>query len=190
MSHQNPTDKELIELAAKAAGHEGKWQRNTDFIEECYYFEIPYNNQGVMTGFEWNPLREAGDALRLAVKLQLEIRPGPGAVSVSNVCYGDPLSFVWSMEMQGKAKLAEATQSRQIQIEQARSEREAAVLRAEAIAIVGKAAKDFPEYRLQEFLGAFAEALKEGNINQIMYVPTEANIPITEATRIRQAGVE
>ena len=28
-------------------------------------------------------------------------------------------------------------------------------------------------------------ALKEGNINQIMYVPTEANIPITEATRIR-----
>ena len=97
---------------------------------------------------------------------------------------------VWSMEMQGKAKLAEATQSRQIQIEQARSEREAAALRAEAIAIVGKAAKEFPEYRLQEFLGAFAEALKEGNINQIMYVPTEANIPITEATRIRQAGVE
>lgn len=97
---------------------------------------------------------------------------------------------VWSMEMQGKAKLAEATQSRQIQIEQARSEREAAALRAEAIAIVGKAAKEFPEYRLQEFLGAFAEALKEGSINQIMYVPTEANIPITEATRIRQAGVE
>ena len=97
---------------------------------------------------------------------------------------------VWSMEMQGKAKLAEATQSRQIQIEQARSEREAAALRAEAIAIVGKAAKEFPEYRLQEFLGAFAEALKEGNINQIMYVPTEANIPITEATRIRQAGAE
>ena len=97
---------------------------------------------------------------------------------------------VWSMEMQGKAKLAEATHSRQIQIEQARSEREAAVLRAEAIAIVGKAAKEFPEYRLQEFLGAFAEALREGNINQIMYVPTEANIPITEATRIRQAGAE
>ena len=97
---------------------------------------------------------------------------------------------VWSMEMQGKAKLAEATQSRQIQIEQARSEREAAALRAEAIAIVSKAAKEFPEYRLQEFLGAFAEALKEGNINQIMYVPTEANIPITEATRVRQAGAE
>lgn len=96
MSHQNLTDKELIELAAKAAGHEGKWQRDTNFVQERYYFEfLLYNNQGMMTGFEWNPLREAGDALRLAVKLQLEIRPGPGAVSVSNVCYGDPLSFVW-----------------------------------------------------------------------------------------------
>ena len=90
---------------------------------------------------------------------------------------------VWSMEMQGKARLAEATQSRQIQVEQARGEVEAAKMRAEAISIVGKAAKDFPEYRQQEFIGAFAEALKEGNINQIMYVPTEANIPITEAGR-------
>ena len=95
MSHQNPTDKELIELAAKAAGHEGEWQRDTNFVQERYCFEISYINQGMMTGVEWNPLREDGEALRLAIKLQLEIRPGPGAVSVSNVCYGDPLSFVW-----------------------------------------------------------------------------------------------
>ena len=92
---------------------------------------------------------------------------------------------VWSMEMQGKAKLAEATQSRQIQVEQAKAEKEAAVLRAEAIAIVGEAAKNFPEYRQQEFIGAFAEALKEGNIEQIMYIPTEAGIPLTEATRLQ-----
>jgi hypothetical protein len=37
-----------------------------------------------------------------------------------------------------------------------------------------QAAQDFPEYRTQEFIGAFAEALKEGKIAQIMYVPTEA----------------
>jgi peptidyl-tRNA hydrolase len=47
--------------------------------------------------------------------------------------------------MQGKARLAEATQSRQIQVEQARGEVEAAKMRAEAIAIVGQATKDFPE---------------------------------------------
>ena len=47
-------------------------------------------------------------------------------------------------------------------------------------------AKDFPEYRTQEFIGAFADALREGKITQIMYVPTEANIPITEATRLNK----
>lgn len=95
---------------------------------------------------------------------------------------------VWSMEMQGKAKLAEATQSRQIQIEQAKAEKEAATLRAEAIAIIGKAAKEYPEYRQQEYIGAFAEALKEGKMQQIIYVPTEANIPILEATRSHTGG--
>ena len=88
---------------------------------------------------------------------------------------------VWAQEMIGKAKLAEATQSRQIQIEQAKAEKESAEYRAKAIEIVGKMAKKYPEYRQQEFIGAFAEALKEGNIQQIMYIPTEAGIPITEA---------
>ena len=92
---------------------------------------------------------------------------------------------VWSMEMQGKAKLAEATQSRQIQIEQAKGELEASKHRAEAIEIVGKMAQKYPEYRQQEFIGAFAEALKEGNIDQIIYVPTETSIPLTEATRLQ-----
>ncbi len=30
-------------------------------------------------------------------------------------------------------------------------------------------------------MGAFAEALQSEKIDQIIYVPTEANIPITEA---------
>ena len=88
---------------------------------------------------------------------------------------------VWSMEMKGKASLAEASQSRKIQIEQARGELEAAKLRAEAIAIVGEAAKKYPEYRTQELYGAFGEALREGTIDQIIYVPTENQIPILRA---------
>ena len=88
---------------------------------------------------------------------------------------------VWSMEMQGKAKLAEATQSRQIQVEQARGELEASKMRAEAIKVMGQAAKDYPEYRQQEFMASFGEALREGKMSQIVYVPTEANIPIMEA---------
>lgn len=58
-------DRELLELAAKAAGHKiGNW------IEA----------QGFKSGFAtdaqvevWNPLTDDGDALRLAVKLQLTI---------------------------------------------------------------------------------------------------------------------
>lgn len=88
---------------------------------------------------------------------------------------------VWSQEMRGKAALAEASQSKMIQIEQARAELESSQLRAEAIVIMGQAAKDYPEYRQQEFVGAFGEALREGSINQIIYVPTEGNIPILEA---------
>lgn len=88
---------------------------------------------------------------------------------------------VWSQEMRGKAALAEATQSKMIQIEQARAELESAELRAKAIKVIGQTAKDFPEYREQEFIGAFGEALREGAINQVIYVPTEGNIPILEA---------
>ena len=95
---------------------------------------------------------------------------------------------VWSQKLDGEAVLAHAHAARMVLVTQAEAEREAAQKRAEAIAIVGKAAKEFPEYRQQEFLGAFAEALKDGKISQVMYVPTEANIPITEATRFHAAA--
>lgn len=91
---------------------------------------------------------------------------------------------VWSMEMQGKAKLAEAAQSKQILIEQAKAELEASKERAKAIEVIGEAAKKYPEYRMQEFIGAFGQALDNGNINTIIYVPTEANIPVLEAQRL------
>lgn len=94
-----------------------------------------------------------------------------------------PHYWVWSAGMVGKASLMQAEQERKIQIEQAKAELESAKLRADAIAIVGKASKEYPEYRTQEFIGAFAEAMKSGKIQQIIYVPTEANIPIVEARR-------
>lgn len=97
--------------------------------------------------------------------------------------YGCPQYQVYSQNLHGQAELARAAQTRMIQIEQAKGEETAATHRANAIKIMGQAAKDFPEYRKQEFIGAFAEALHNGKINQIIYVPTEAGIPITEAGR-------
>lgn len=95
-----------------------------------------------------------------------------------------PWYKVWKLGMDGQARLAEAEQSKRIQIETAKAELDSARYRAEAIAVVGKAAKEYPEYRQQEYIAAFGEALKEGKMEQIIYVPTEANIPIMEAGRM------
>jgi hypothetical protein len=58
------TDRELLELAAKAAGLP---RRSWDY-EWC-------RSHGHMVTFSdmWNPLTDDGDALRLAVKLSLDI---------------------------------------------------------------------------------------------------------------------
>lgn len=60
------TDIELLELAAKAAGFQN-WTVRSDslFIETG-------SSRGD-NGYYWNPLTDNGDALRLAVKLNLEI---------------------------------------------------------------------------------------------------------------------
>lgn len=60
------TDKELLELAAKAAGYEFSDYPNDDDLW------IPELNAW------WNPLAFDGQALRLAVKLRLIILPGSG----------------------------------------------------------------------------------------------------------------
>ena len=96
---------------------------------------------------------------------------------------GLPQYSVWQQGLAGEAMLARAEQTRQVAVLQAKAERDAAVLRAEAIEIVGQAAKDYPEYRYQEFLGAFGEALQSDAVDKIIFVPTEANIPVTEAGR-------
>lgn len=60
------TDRELLELAAKAAGKDSsRWVDG---------FGLLQNGSGSI----WNPLTDDGDALRLAVKLGIHIGPNPG----------------------------------------------------------------------------------------------------------------
>ena len=61
------TDKELLTLAAKAAGIE-----TLIWHEEMQSFWTQYANPQY-----WNPLTDDGDAMRLAVKLGLNIMPYP-----------------------------------------------------------------------------------------------------------------
>lgn len=100
------------------------------------------------------------------------------------ILWGAPTYNVWQQEMAGKAVLAEASQSRQVQIEQAKAELESSKIRAQAIEVIGAAAKAYPEYRQQEYMAAMGEALNSGDIEQMIYIPTEANIPVTEASRL------
>lgn len=60
-------DRELLELAAKAAGIAAQW----DCSERGMMTLTP---DGIDT-MTWNPLTDDGDALRLAVKLNLQILP-------------------------------------------------------------------------------------------------------------------
>jgi hypothetical protein len=64
------TDKELLELAAKAAGY-----LETASIQNGYGFLAlaVMDEDGDWTGKDWNPLTDDGDALRLAVKLRMNV---------------------------------------------------------------------------------------------------------------------
>lgn len=108
-----------------------------------------------------------------------------GIILTLSLLIGIPLYNVWNQGKVGEAALKRAESEKQIMIETAKAELESAKIRAEAINVVGKASKEFPEYREQEFIGAFGEAIKSGQIEQIIYVPTEANIPIIEVNRLK-----
>lgn len=99
---------------------------------------------------------------------------------------------LWAVEYSGQREVAEqnyrgqaikarADNERLVRVTQAEAELAAAQATAQAIELVGVAAQKYPEYRQQEFILGFAEALRAGKIDQVIYVPTEANIPIMEA---------
>lgn len=66
------TDKELLELAAKAAGIDVIRSRLDDPANMDMLISNSKRNIGQIAG-AWNPLTDDGDAFRLAVKLHLEI---------------------------------------------------------------------------------------------------------------------
>ncbi len=75
------TDRELLELAAKAYwGDEIDDVVSIDWSEEdgCIAFTHADNqdHNGLDVAMLWNPLNDAGDALRLVVKLRMQIIPG------------------------------------------------------------------------------------------------------------------
>ena len=70
---QMKSDRELLELAAKAAGYE-VWQGRGHQADMLFMRLEKPDPTGKCSGREWNPLADDGDALRLATKLRISLR--------------------------------------------------------------------------------------------------------------------
>lgn len=68
------TDKELLELAAKAAGIDAPYDEKWGGMLIRVYEGLEF----------WNPLADDGDALRLAVKLEIAVNPFAGKTVVAH----------------------------------------------------------------------------------------------------------
>ncbi|MCR5555038.1 MAG: hypothetical protein K6F29_05855 [Bacteroidales bacterium] len=110
---------------------------------------------------------------------------------VASLMFGLPLYNVWQQEMTGRAEFSRAEQNRKIKVEEARAEKESAsfraeaeIIRAEGVAeanrIIGGSLKDNKDYLTYLWIQALYD-----ESNSVIYVPTEANLPILEATRGR-----
>ena len=101
-----------------------------------------------------------------------------------------PQYMVWQQGLAGQAKLREAESSRQIAILEARARFESAKLLAdaeverakgvaEANKIIGDGLKGNHDYLVYLWIHELA------NTGHVIYVPTEANLPILEAGRFQ-----
>ena len=108
---------------------------------------------------------------------------------VGGCCWSYPQYNVYKQRLAGEASLREAESSRQIAVEEAKAKLESAAMLAEAEveqakgvaeanAIIGDSLKDNESYLRYLWI----KGLQDGS-SEVIYVPTEANLPILEAVR-------
>lgn len=114
-------------------------------------------------------------------------------IAISVLMAGCPVYDVWSQEMKGKAELARAESNRQISVFEAQAKKDSAKLLAdaeierakgvaEANKIIGISLKGNEEYLRYLWI----DTLHHNENNKIIYIPTEAGLPILEANRIKE----
>ena len=101
-----------------------------------------------------------------------------------------PQYKVWQQNKAGEAELARAEQNRQIAVQEAKAKEESArslanaeIIRAQGIAEANKIIGDSLKNNDAYIHYLWVEALRETQ-SSVIYVPTEAGIPITEARRL------
>ena len=102
--------------------------------------------------------------------------------------YVGPKYNVWKQEMSGKAEFAKAEQNRKIKIEEAKANLEAEKLNAQAEIERAKGAAEAIRIENGSITPAYIQYLwvRQQNANtnnKIIYIPTEAGLPVLEAGR-------
>ena len=123
----------------------------------------------------------------------LALAIGGGVAALLLLLIGWPQYRVYSQRLAGEAALAEAQSSRQVAILEARAKKESAISLAEAEVIRAKGAAQANAI-LQNSLGGPEGYLRylqiqalENSKSTLIYVPTEAGLPVTEARRLDEA---
>lgn len=112
---------------------------------------------------------------------------------VTLIMAGYPQYHVWEQGLVGQAELRRAEQNRQIAVQEATAKKEAAVMLAqaeverargvaEANKIIANGLKGHDEYLRYLWI---TEKAGQGVSREVIYVPTEAQIPIMEASRMK-----
>lgn len=109
-------------------------------------------------------------------------------------CYVYPKYRVWQQRLEGEAELARAQQNRQISIQEAEAKKEASkalaeaeVERAKGVAQANHIIADSLQGHEEYLRYLWIDKLSEGSQREVIYVPTEASLPILEATRSKAA---
>jgi regulator of protease activity HflC (stomatin/prohibitin superfamily) len=108
---------------------------------------------------------------------------------VGSCMYVAPKYNVWKQEMDGKAEFAKAEQNRKIKIEEAKANLEAEKLNAQAEIERAKGAAEAIKIENGSITPAYIQYLwvRQQNANtnnKIIYIPTEAGLPVLEAGRV------
>lgn len=105
--------------------------------------------------------------------------------------WGCPKYNVWQQGLEGEAQLAKATQNRQIKIQEAQAVKESAKMLADAEVIRATGAANSANIIKQSLDANYLRYLWINSINtdgnkEVIYIPTEAGLPVTEAGRFRK----
>jgi regulator of protease activity HflC (stomatin/prohibitin superfamily) len=110
-------------------------------------------------------------------------------LTVGSLMWGLPTYKVWQKEKSGQAQLMEARQNRQIQIEEAQANLEAERLNAQAEVVRAKGMAEAMEIENGQLTPTYVQYLwvrsNKFNDHTTIYVPTESNLPLLEASRFQ-----